>query len=246
MKQKTLNKVYISIIVVLILLFVSSIVMGVTGAWFGSNREISGKVNLTPGIKVDFGYNSPNPTIDYDENTQEFWLLKYDVATYSELNDETTISRLDVNGVRPNDKIAVVNPILTSLTTDNFYLRAKLIFRDENTNAVLTSAQMLEAFGTLTPLNFGSQWLFDENNEWAYCVGDVTEWNGGVANSGDLLLIEEYMQVSFLQTNIVNAIKFAPFEIADGAVEHFSFTGFNVILQIQAIESAYVDEIFFA
>lgn len=246
MKQKTLHKVYISIIAVLILLLVSSIVMGVTGAWFGSNREISGKVNLTPGIKVDFGYNTPNPTIDYDENTQEFWLLKYDVNSYLDLNDETSISRLDVHNVRPNGKIAVVNPIMTSLTTDNFYLRAKILYRDEITGNLLTNEQMLEAFGNLSPLKFGENWLIDENGEWAYYVGNKTEWTGGKANAGDLLLIEEYMQVSFLKTSTVNAIKFSPFEIAGGAVEHFSFTGFNVILQIQAIEAAYVNEQFFA
>lgn len=246
MKQKTLHKIYISIIAILLLLFISSLVMGVTGAWFGTKREISGKVQLTPGIKVDFGYNLPNPTIEYDENTSEFWLLKYDVSSYSELTDETTVSRLDVYDVRPNDKIAVVNPILTSLTTDNFYLRAKLIYRDEITNEILTDEQMNEAFGTQTPINFGDNWLVDENGEWAYYVGNLSAWTGGVANAEDLLLIEEYMQVSFFNTSTSNAIKFTPFEMAGGAVEHFSFTGFNVILRIQAIEAAYVNEQFFA
>lgn len=246
MKQKTLHKIYISIIAILLLLFISSLVMGVTGAWFGTKREISGKVQLTPGIKVDFGYNLPNPTIEYDESTSEFWLLKYDVNSYSELTDETTVSRLDVYDVRPNDKIAVVNPILTSLTTDNFYLRAKLIYRDEITNEILTDEQMNEAFGTQTPINFGDNWLVDENGEWAYYVGNLSAWTGGVANAEDLLLIEEYMQVSFFNTSTSNAIKFTPFEMAGGAVEHFSFTGFNVILRIQAIEAAYVNEQFFA
>ncbi len=125
-------------------------------------------------------------------------------------------------------------------------MRAKILYRDEITGNLLTNEQMLEAFGNLSPLNFGENWLVDENGEWAYYVGNKTEWTGGKANAGDLLLIEEYMQVSFLKTSTVNAIKFAPFEMADGTVEHFSFTGFNVILQIQAIEAAYVNEQFFA
>lgn len=246
MKQKTFNKLYITIFAVLLVLFILSLTVGITGAWFGSTREISGKVNLTPGIKVDFGYNMPSPTLEFDETTQEFWLLKFDVENYADLSDTSTTSKLEVSDIRPGDKIAVVNPILTSLTTDNFYLRAKVIYKNKTTNEILTVDKMNEIFRTTTPLTFGYDWLIDENGEWSYCVGNITEWSTGKANADDLKLIEEYMQVSFFTTATQNAIKFVPLDIPESSIEHFSISGVSIILQLQAIEAEYVNEQFFS
>ena len=89
-------------------------------------------------------------------------------------------------------------------------------------------------------------YLLDENGEWVYCVGNLTEWTTGKANADDLKLIEEYMQVSFFTTATQNAIKFAPLDIPESSIEHFSIYGVNIVLQLQAIEAEYVNEQFFS
>ena len=82
MKEKTLKKATIITISCLLILLIVGLTLGITGAYYGSKREISGQVNLSPGIKVDFKNDKDQITIDYDEKTNEFWLMKYDVDAF--------------------------------------------------------------------------------------------------------------------------------------------------------------------
>ena len=249
MEGKTIKKAIIIAISALLVLLLVAITLGITGAYFGSKREISGKVNLSPGLRVDFTNDKSQITIDYYED--EFWLMKYDmeVNSFAALKPDSTISRFTVDGVREGAQIALVPPEMKSLTTDDFYIRSKVIYRDSVSKQELTDAQMVEIFGSTTcPISFNNNWLVDENDEWNYYVGtEKTSWTGGVANSGDILKITENTVIDFFEsTSTAENVEYVPLVIADGQVEHYSVVGFEVILQIQAVEAAFVNEQFFA
>lgn len=249
MKEKTLKKATIITISCLLILLIVGLTLGITGAYYGSKREISGQVNLSPGIKVDFKNDKDQITIDYDEKTNEFWLMKYDVDAFSTLKTDTTISRLNVTGIREGAEIAIVSPEMKSLTTDEFYIRSKLIIRNSENQQELTSAQMLEMFGSTTcPILFNNNWLVDENNEWNYYVGtEKTSWTGGVANKNDILKVQQNAVLSFLTiATTADGVEYVPLTIPNDKVEHFPVTGFEIILQIQAVEAEFVDQQFFA
>ena len=251
MEGKTIKKAIIIAISALLVLLLVAITLGITGAYFGSKREISGKVNLSPGLRVDFTNDKDQITIDYYED--EFWLMKYDMEdnfySFAALKPDSTISRFTADGVREGAQIALVPPEMKSLTTDDFYIRAKVIYRDSVSKQELTDAQMVEIFGSTTcPISFNNNWLVDENDEWNYYVGtEKTSWTGGVANSGDILKITENTVIDFFEsTSTAENVEYVPLVIADGQVEHYSVAGFEVILQIQAVEAAFVNEQFFA
>ena len=253
MEGKTIKKAIIIAISALLVLLLVAITLGITGAYFGSKREISGKVNLSPGLRVDFTNDKGQITIDFDKEENEFWLMKYDMKdnfySFAALKPDSTISRFTVDGVREGAQIALVPPEMKSLTTDDFYIRAKVIYRDSVSKQELTDDKMGEIFGSTTcPISFNNNWLVDENDEWNYYVGtEKTSWTGGVANSGDILKITENTVIDFFEsTSTAENVEYVPLVIADGEPEHYSVVGFEVILQIQAVEAAFVNEQFFA
>ena len=253
MEGKTIKKAIIIAISALLVLLLVAITLGITGAYFGSKREISGKVNLSPGLRVDFTNDKGQITIDFDKEENELWLMKYDMKdnfySFAALKPDSTISRFTVDGVREGAQIALVPPEMKSLTTDDFYIRAKVIYRDSVSKQELTDAQMVEIFGSTTcPISFNNNWLVDENDEWNYYVGtEKTSWTGGVANSGDILKITENTVIDFFEsTSTAENVEYVPLVIADGQVEHYSVVRFEVILQIQAVEAAFVNKQFFA
>ena len=249
MKEKTSKKGIIITISILLVLLLIGTVLGITGAYFGSNKAITGEVNLSPGIRVDFTNDKDQVTIDYDEKTHEFWLMKYDVTSFNNLKTDSTISRFNVTEVREGAEIAIVAPVMTSETTDDFYIRAKIIFRDSVTKAELTTEQLKEIFNlTMNPITLNDKWLLDENGEWSYYVGEgKSSWTGGVANKDDIVKITEDTTINFLTSTLTaENVEYVPLEISDEVVEHYSVAGFEVILQIQAVEEAKVDEQFFS
>ena len=251
MEGKTIKKAIIIAISALLVLLLVAITLGITGAYFGSKREISGKVNLSPGLRVDFTNDKGQITIGFDKEENEFWLMKYDMEdnSFAALKPGLKISPFTVDGVREGAQIALVPPEMKSLTTDDFYIRAKVIYRDSVSKQELTDDKMGEIFGSTTcPISFNNNWLVDENDEWNYYVGtEKTSWTGGVANSGDILKITENTVIDFFEsTSTAENVEYVPLVIADGEPEHYSVVGFEVILQIQAVEAAFVNEQFFA
>lgn len=245
MVKNSNKKLWLIVSVILAVLLIVTLTVGASTAWFGLSKNISGKVELTPGIKVDFGNTI---VVENQNDITEFWLKKYDVSNVNELTTETTTSKLKIQDARPSDAFAIVNPSFTSLTTDNFYVRAKIIYKDIVTKQELSQAQQLEAFGMINPIKMGENWLVDESNNWHYLVNSgTTSWQNNVANANELKLVEENDEVSFLLTTNFNNVNYVPLTLAPGQdIEHMSFDGVYIILQLQAVEQNSVNVEFFA
>ena len=249
MKEKSLQKNIIIVVSVFLVLLLVGISLGITGAYFGSKREISGQVDLSPGLRVDFTNDKGQVTIDYDGKNNEFWLMKYDVESFAYLKTDSDTSRFNVTGIREGAEIAIVPPEMKSLTTDEFYIRSRIIIRDSVSKQELTKAQLLEIFDTQTsPISLNDNWLVDENGEWSYYVGsEKSSWTGGVANKDDILKITENTTLDFcISSTTAENVEYVPLKISEKTVEHYSVIGFEVVLQIQAVEAAFVEEQFFA
>ena len=250
MKVKASKKSIFIAIAILIALLLVGTALGITGAYFGTKREISGQVNLSPGIRVDFTNDKDQVTIEYDEKTHEFWLRKYDVNSFAELNANSTISRFNLTEIRDGAEIAIVAPEMTSQTTDDFYIRAKVVLRDSVTAQELTDEQMEEIFGTTeNPITFNDNWLLDENGEWSYLVETgKSSWTDGAANSNDILKVAQNDKITFFTTSTTaEDIEYVPLELETKTnFEHYSIAGFEVVLHLQAVEAAKVEEQFFS
>ena len=243
MMRENKKTLFLSLISVLLVLLIVVLAIYST-AYFGTRRKLTGRVYLTPGILVDFG-----ETVMQDETTSEFWLLKHDISSLDDVMSVPTKSKINETNFGSHEKIFIVNPTFESLTTDEFYIRAKIILKHASTNTVLTDEELDGTFNTRTPITFSDDWLFD--GEWAYYVGNLNAWTNvsETANAEDLKVVSKNDVVSFLavETYSENDVEFTYQTLSfKEDLEHFPIIDLDITLLTQAVEIAKVNEAFFS